>query len=553
MLKLTKHRFGLTEGLVLLLALAFAGTGSAAGPLSDDAILDQLIDGYIATERSAGGLEPVTLRAFEQRLEKQTSLLAALENVDESRLSFDGKIDRKLLRGILEADIETAKKRRPWATVPTLYLPASLMGETLKKWQLKQLTDSELMEFLGRIGPRIKAARANLEAPPRRFTESAIFQLQQLLVSLETVTVKPDSLLAQSVAATVEQLQAYLLFLQKTLLPLSNGDWAIGREHYSYILSRRWHMDTTAEAIIQRGENAFAETEALAQAASERLDPGKHWSEVYDALTASHPSAAGLKEAYQNAIDSAQAFVLEQGIVSLPRGEQVVTLDTPPYMRRSSPYGTFDGVDPFGTELVGRLLLTPIEEGLDAEAREQRLRGHHSAWIPVIAVHEAYPGHHVHALKIRENPRPLRRVVHEPIFSEGWGLFTEELMFEAGFLEGDAVRLTQLRNRLWRAARVILDASLHSGAMSFDEAVQFLVDRVRFDPMAASLEVGMYIRNPTYVLGYLIGMQEIAAIRDDFYRINGQPEHPRDFYDELLKTGAMPPALVREVMFRDSL
>jgi uncharacterized protein (DUF885 family) len=171
------------------------------------------------------------------------------------------------------------------------------------------------------------------------------------------------------------------------------------------------------------------------------------------------------------------------------------------------------------------------------------------SWIPIIAVHEAYPGHHVQALKIRENPNLLRNVVRESIFSEGWGLYCEELMFELGFLEGDDVRLTQLRNRLWRAARVILDVSLHTRGMSFDGAVGFLVEKVRFEPYAAELEVGMYIRHPTYVLGYLIGMQEIEAIRADWVARYGPPEPPSAFYDRLLGIGAIPPALLREELF----
>ena len=126
-------------------------------------------------------------------------------------------------------------------------------------------------------------------------------------------------------------------------------------------------------------------------------------------------------------------------------------------------------------------------------------------------MHEAYPGHHVDGLKRKENPRLLRKVVRESIMSEGWGLFTEEMMFEQGFLQGDDVRLTQLRNRLWRAARVIIDASLHTGRMTYDEAVTFLADKVRFDRYAAALDVDMYTVRPTYVLGYLIGMQEIEA------------------------------------------
>jgi uncharacterized protein (DUF885 family) len=155
----------------------------------------------------------------------------------------------------------------------------------------------------------------------------------------------------------------------------------------------------------------------------------------------------------------------------------------------------------------------------------------------------------VHALKIRENPRMLRRVVRESIHSEGWGLFTEELMFELGFLKGDDVRLTQLRNRLWRAARVILDVSLHTGRMSVEEAVDFLAEKVRFERYAAELEVGMYTRNPTYVLGYLIGMQEITAIRAEYIERFGEPSPPSEFYDRLLRVGSIPPALIRMDLF----
>ena len=273
---------------------------------------------------------------------------------------------------------------------------------------------------------------------------------------------------------------------------------------------------------------------------------GKHWTEVFETLKDDHPPADGIKQAYQQQMDAARAFVIENSVVTLPEGERVITIDTPPAMRRSSPFGTFQTADPFDGGLEGRLILTPIEAWMTPEQQAQRLRSHSTAWIPVIAVHEAYPGHHAQALKVNENPNLLRRVVSESIFSEGWGLFTEELMFELGFLQGDDVRLTQLRNRLWRAARVILDVSLHTGQMSFDEAVEFLVEKVRFEPYAAELEVGMYIRNPTYVLGYLSGMQEIEASRADYIALHGEPQPPSEFYDRLLRIGSIPPALLRE-------
>jgi hypothetical protein len=186
------------------------------------------------------------------------------------------------------------------------------------------------------------------------------------------------------------------------------------------------------------------------------------------------------------------------------------------------------------------------------EQRTERLRSHHRAWIPIIAVHEAYPGHHVQALKANENPRLLRKVVKESIFGEGWGLFCEELMYEQGFLKGDDVRLTQLRNRLWRAARVIIDVGIHTGSMTVEEGVQFLVDAVRFERYAAEIEVGMYTRRPTMVLGYLIGMMEIQDMREAYARKFGAPAKPKDFYDKLLRIGSLPPALVRAELLSES-
>jgi uncharacterized protein (DUF885 family) len=141
--------------------------------------------------------------------------------------------------------------------------------------------------------------------------------------------------------------------------------------------------------------------------------------------------------------------------------------------------------------------------------------------------------------------------VREPIFAEGWGLFCEEMMREEGFLTGDDVRLTQLRNKLWRAARVIVDVGLHTGTMTFEQGVQFLVDKIRFERYAAELEVGMYTRRPTYVLGYLIGMLEIQDMRARYYARFGKPARPKEFYDKLLRIGAIPPGLVRRELLGD--
>lgn len=522
--------------------------------------LEAVIREYVAARRAddeRDALRDVSAEAFRGKLGRQQSMLDELRVLPEGGLSLDQDIDRRLLIGLLESDVRSARHRAAWENDPALYLPSARIGLALEPAAAgaPEARARRATALLGALPERLAHGRANLARPPQRFTEAAIFQAEGTLKTLRErapplarqAGAAGDELLAASRSADAA-LDSYLGFLKTELLPRSDGSWAIGKEEYDFILRHRWFMQDDAEAILERGRRAFAETQALAQQVAGRIDPGRHWSEVYEALKDDRPAADEIKAAYQSAMDAARAFVRERRIVTLPEGERVVTVDTPPAMRRSSPFGTFESVDPFGDGLEGRLVLTPIEDWMTPEQRAERLRSHHRAWIPVIAVHEAYPGHHAHALKIRENPRPLRRVVRESIFSEGWGLYTEELMYELGFLEGDAVRLTQLRNRLWRAARVILDVSLHTERMSIGEAVDFLVENVRFERYAAELEVGMYPRRPTYVLGYLIGMQEIGKIRDDYVAAHGEPSPPSEFYDRLLRVGAIPPALARRAL-----
>lgn len=535
---------------------------TAPTPSASSAALDELIRRYADMERAKdkdGGLADVRAAAFQQEIAARRALLEEVRKIEPQGLSLDEDIDRRLLIGLLESSVRTAEVRRVWENDAALYVPAAEIGRALEPTAPATAEEraASLSELLRKVPERLEEGRRNLGHPPRELTESAIFKTEGTIKLLrEQAPVLAgqageagQTLLAQSKAA-LAALEEYLKFLRSDLLPRSTGSWVFGKENYDYVLQHRWMMQADADEILERGKQAFEETEKLAQEVALRIDPkAKHWTEVYEKLKDDHPEADRIKEAYQAQIDAARAFVIEHQIITLPPGERVITIDTPPAMRRSSPFGTFQSVDPFGDSLEGKLVLTPIEDWMSPAQRKERLRAHHNAWIPIIAVHEAYPGHHVDGLKRKENPRLLRKIVREPIMSEGWGLFTEELMYEQGFLRGDDVRLTQLRNRLWRAARVILDVSLHTGRMTFDQAVDFLVEKVRFDRYAAGLDVGMYIQRPTYVLGYLIGMQEIAAIRADYIAQFGEPSPPSELYDRILGVGAIPPALVREALF----
>ena len=430
-----KHLPGFQACLCVSLLLAFGALQAAPDNVDQLALItkqyvDERRPGASKSERS-----DYSAAAFVLEIEQQKQALQKLLAIAPEGLSPEQDIDRRLLTGIARSDINTAVKQRRWENDAAMYLPSARLGELFEpeftgthEQRLEQLT-----ALLDALPGRLQHARQNLKRPPKRFTDAAIFQTNGSIQTLQQGRSGLGPLNAEQSAAydrAVTALEAYLAFLQDDLLLRSDGQWSLGREAYDFILQNRWHMDTDAGQILQRGRKAFEETEALAQSVAESIQPGRHWTEVFETLKDDHPPADGIKQAYQQQMDAAKRFVLDHSVLTLPAGERVITIDTPPAMRRSSPFGTFQSASPFDGGLEGRLLLTPIEDWMTPEQQSQRLRSHFNAWIPVIAVHEAYPGHHSQALKVNENPNLLRRVIHEPIFSEGWGLFTEELMFE---------------------------------------------------------------------------------------------------------------------------
>jgi uncharacterized protein (DUF885 family) len=533
--------------LILLLVVGARSPRGAQRSPSDT--FEALVQRYIEVRRDSGALSRAAIDARAAGLKR---LLREVQAAEPALLSAEQRVDHATIVGQLEGMIFELEVLRPWEKDPELYLQYGSLAGLMDQPGDPATKGRAVAARLKVLTALLSEARANLKTPPKRFTDNGIYQAGEwrrfLEVDVAAFAMTTGDAAADVAAANTEAIRAlteFEQFLRRDLLPKSTGNFAIGRDHYDYILAKRWYMKDDAAALLAKGQKTFADTEAELTALAQKMKRGATWVEVYESLKDDHPPADRIKDEYQAQMEAAQAYLKAHRIVTLPAGERVTTIDTPPAMRRSSPFGTFSSVGPLDTSLHGRLVLTPIEATLTPEQRGERLRSHHRAWIPIIAVHEAYPGHHVAALKANENPRMLRRVVKESIFSEGWGLYCEELMFEQGFLKGDDVRLTQLRNRLWRAARVIIDVGIHTGTMTFEEGVNLLVDKVRFERYAAELEVGMYTRRPTVVLGYLIGMMEIADMRAAFERKYGKPNTMDVFVDKLLRIGSLPPALVR--------
>jgi uncharacterized protein (DUF885 family) len=199
-------------------------------------------------------------------------------------------------------------------------------------------------------------------------------------------------------------------------------------------------------------------------------------------------------------------------------------------------YAAYMPAGPFDEAREGELWVTPPPDPAG-------LRDHSFASIPCVTAHEGYPGHHVQLSSVGRLASPVRRLHISNLMIEGWGLYVEELMAETGYYSADA-RLAQLALSKMRAARIVIDMALHTGEMSVEEAVAFLVDQAGVTRTTATSEVTRYTMAPTQPFTYLVGAEEIRRIRAVLAPREGYTL--RRFHDRLLGYGLLPPSLAAE-------
>ena len=161
-----------------------------------------------------------------------------------------------------------------------------------------------------------------------------------------------------------------------------------------------------------------------------------------------------------------------------------------------------------------------------------------------MALHEGYPGHHLHMVTSQSLPSMVRRLLWSPTSVEGWALYCEDMMGELGYYE-PAERLFQKVHLLWRAVRVLLDVGLHTRNMSPAAALVYLLDKVPLDPNEALAEVRRYCGGATYPMCYAVGRRDILALRSSYFERDGARASLRGFHDELMSYGGLPVSLAR--------
>ncbi|HWM04422.1 MAG TPA: DUF885 domain-containing protein [Actinophytocola sp.] len=168
----------------------------------------------------------------------------------------------------------------------------------------------------------------------------------------------------------------------------------------------------------------------------------------------------------------------------------------------------------------------------------------------VLAFHEAVPGHHFQLAIAQElDHLPMfRRLVTPTAYAEGWGLYTERLADEMGLYTSDVFRLGMLAMDSMRAGRLVVDTGMHAKGWSRAQAVGFLRDNTPMSDLEIGNEIDRYIAWPGQALAYMVGRLELQRMRAGASARLGAAFDLRGFHDLVLGNGALPLAVLDEVV-----
>ncbi|SHL79090.1 Uncharacterized conserved protein, DUF885 familyt [Chitinophaga jiangningensis] len=157
-------------------------------------------------------------------------------------------------------------------------------------------------------------------------------------------------------------------------------------------------------------------------------------------------------------------------------------------------------------------------------------------------IHEAIPGHHFQ-IALQQEQAGLPAFLQQNAlyaFMEGWALYCESLGDSLGCYTDPYQKMGALNNEIHRAIRLVVDVGIHTGRLSKEQAIQYMMNHESISREIATKEVERYMAWPAQALSYKIGELKIKALKEKYRQSQGTRFSEPAFHYAMLKYGCMP-------------
>lgn len=356
----------------------------------------------------------------------------------------------------------------------------------------------------------------------------------------------------------VRELRDYAKWLETERLPKADHRFGLGKEKYAKMLSELELVTQSPDAILEFGMKELRREQAVFAETAKQINPTKPPIEVFKAIQEDHPTAESLIPDTARNLEAIRQFVVDRKIASMPSDVRCKVAETPPF-RRATSFASMDSPGPFekgSTEAF--YYVTPVEPTWTATAKNEWLTAFNFYTTDVVSIHEAYPGHYMQHLHLNaSSASKIRKAFYSYAFVEGWAHYTEQMLLDEGFpgtgdrLRTAKYRLAQSDEALLRLCRLCVSIKMHCDDMTVDEATKFFQDNCYYQEQPARQEAVRGTHDPGY-LHYTLGKLMILKLRRDWQQQEGTAYSLQRFHDEMLRHGAPPLPLLRQILLKDS-
>ncbi|TFB10502.1 DUF885 domain-containing protein [Candidatus Marinimicrobia bacterium MT.SAG.3] len=494
-----------------------------------------------------------TIDANIAKLNSQRHAAMAFES---SNLSDEQRFEREYLVSIIDKELfQLEKVKLPynnplyyyWQFDPDVYIS--------REYAPLEVRMAAYTKYANALPLAVEQAMANLKSPmPRTFANLAHTAFGGLAkyyrddVPIVFAEVGDSVLQSEFRAANSLAIEAMTKLDDWVVaqLPDATEDFALGAELYQEMLWATERVDVPIAELKKVGEADLQRNlDALRSACAEYAPD----MTLHDCIAKmrSMKNEGGAVEGARQQLEGLRTFLIENEVVSIPGTELALVDEAPSYASWNFAYINIPG--PYEEGLPSVYYIAPPDEAWSEEEKNDYLPG--NADLLFVSVHEIWPGHFLQFLHSNRSRSKFGQVFVGYAFAEGWAHYTEEMMWEAGYSDGDPeIHIGQLQNALLRNVRLLSSIGMHTEGMTVEESYTMFREKAYQDHGNAEQQSARGTYDPPY-LNYTMGKLMIRKIREDWMKTNGTEATWKEFHDKFLSFGGPPIPLIRKAMLGD--
>ena len=517
-------------------------------------------------------LEDLSERSIEKHHDELDEFSQELvAKTDRTKLGAAAQIDYDIMRNAIDLELMRHENLLPWQYNPLFY--NQLFLNSIRSLLTKEFAplDSRLKSAIERakdLPNLIKRTKDNLQTPPQIFTETAIQQFPAIIdfyrtevpQLIDAASPETKSKFQAEWAKVIPALEDYQSFLQTQLLPKSTGNFRLGEQAHSRLLTLTGEFSIPGSELVARARadynNIRREMALVAMPFYRIMYPNINMEQlstqyneeqlrnifikgVFDKIKGEHPTKENFIEQIRASAEDIKSFISAKGLIVLPDVE--LAIEPMPAAERGVCWTRLLTPAPYENSGPYAVQISPIPDDLPAEQVESLLEEYNNFYSPWWTVRQVFPGWLVPSFFTQKTASLMTKLYPSMPLIKGWSVGIEEMLINEGFGNYDLrLRLNQLKSQLKVVMDFNLELNIHQGGMTKEQAIQYMTAGGFQTPAEAEWKWNRILLMPCDAAYAYIGYQEILDMEKEYKKLKGEAFSKKEFLQQLLNHGPLP-------------